>query len=135
MTVKSHFFKRVIAFVAVVVICLSSLTAYSQPAYASSVYIEITSKSVNIRSGAGASFSRLGTAMKGNRYDYLAKKMDSSGKTWYQIRLKKGKGWVVSRYSRIISVTTAATPTTAISNKVPTSATSTTRAPIPSHPQ
>ena len=92
--------------------------------------VQITGSAVNIRSGAGTSYSKLATVKKGSRYDYLAQKKDSSGKLWYQIRLNASKkGWVIGRYSKIVTVTVS-TSKAAASTSVTTGMTTTASTPV-----
>ena len=94
--------------------------------------VQITGNSVNIRKGAGTSYSRVSTVKKGTKYDYLGKKKDSSGRIWYQLKLNsKTKGWVSSKYSKIITVKVTVTKT----NKYTVSTASSSHAPTTSSSQ
>ena len=70
--------------------------------------VQITSTPVNVRSGAGTNYKKLGKTSKGKTYTCLASKKDSSGRVWYQIQYtSKTKGWVTSQFAK--PVETAAT--------------------------
>lgn len=65
-------------------------------------YVVITGSSVNLRSGAGTSFAKVGKTKKGSRFAYLSSKKAKDGKIWYQIQYSSSKtAWVISSYSRI----------------------------------
>ena len=64
--------------------------------------VEITGSAVNVRSGAGTSYAKLGSTAKGKKYTYLASKKDSSGQVWYQIQFTASqKGWVMGSLSKL----------------------------------
>ena len=83
-----------------------------QPA-ATAKQVQITATPVNVRSGAGTNYKKLGSTSKGKTYTYLASKKDSSGRVWYQIQYtSKTKGWVSSGYAKLVE-TAATNPVTA----------------------
>lgn len=91
--------------------------------------VQITANPVNVRSGAGTSYSKIGKTSKGKTFKYLASKMDSSGRTWYQIQYTSSKkGWVMASLGKLInpSATTAATKATTKPSTVSTTAKTTT---------
>ena len=69
--------------------------------------VQITGSSVNVRSGAGTNYKKLGSTSKGKKYTYLASKKASNGRVWYQIQYtSKTKGWVSSGYAKLVSTST-----------------------------
>ena len=66
-----------------------------------------TKNNLNVRKGAGASYTKLGTLKKGAKIDIVAK--TSNG--WYKIKYNKGYGYVSGTYVKVGS-TTPTTPTT-----------------------
>ena len=66
--------------------------------------VVITAGYVNLRSGAGTSFAKVGKAKKGNRFAYLSSKKGKDGKVWYQIQTSSSQtAWVISSYSKLES--------------------------------
>ena len=64
-------------------------------------YVIITGSSVNIRSDAGTSFAKIGTAKKGKSFVYLSSKKGTDSKIWHQIQYSTSTtAWVISSYSR-----------------------------------
>ncbi len=77
-------------------------TATTTAASSARKYVVITASNVNLRSGAGTSFAKIGKAKKGKSYVYLASKKAKDGKVWYQIQYSSSqKAWVISSYSKI----------------------------------
>jgi uncharacterized protein YgiM (DUF1202 family) len=72
----------------------------------------------NIRSGAGTTFSVIGVAHKGEKYEAVGSSKDGSGRTWYKIRVGTSfgfvAGWLVT-YAP--AITSPASP--AVSTPVP----------------
>ena len=67
--------------------------------------VKITAASVNVRSNAGASYTKVGRTSKGKTYDYLGSKKASNGRVWYKIQFTSKKtGWVTSGYCTLITV-------------------------------
>ena len=72
--------------------------------------VEITGNPVNVRTGAGTSFTKLGSTAKGKKYTYLAQKKDANGQIWYQIQFTSTKkGWVIGKYSKLVTASTTTT--------------------------
>ena len=73
------------------------LSAYAQERAAT-----INASSLNVRSGAGTSYSSVGKLGKGTAVTVVGEKAASDGKTWYQIRYTSGgstqTGYVLSTY-------------------------------------
>ena len=85
-------------------------SAAEQPASAVK-QVQITATPVNVRSGAGTNYKKLGSTSKGKTYTYLASKKDSSGRVWYQIQYtSKTKGWVMGQLSKLVGDTTTVNP-------------------------
>ena len=58
-------------------------------------YVVITGSNVNLRSGAGTSFDKVGKAKKGSRFAYLSSKKAKNGKVWYQVQYSSSiTAWV-----------------------------------------
>ena len=55
----------------------------------------VTAKKLNVRSGAGYSYSVLGTLKKGE----VVKVVETNG-DWYKIKYGKGFGYIVSKYAK-----------------------------------
>ena len=85
-------------------------SAAEQPVSAAK-QVQVTATPVNVRSGAGTNYKKLGSTSKGKTYTYLASKKDSSGRVWYQIQYtSKTKGWVTSQFAKLVGETTAVNP-------------------------
>ena len=64
--------------------------------------VVISGNPVNVRSGAGRSYSVIGRTSKGKKFTYLGSKKDQSGKRWYNIQYTSSKkGWVMASLSYI----------------------------------
>ena len=87
-------------------------SAAEQPVSAAK-QVQVTATPVNVRSGAGTNYKKLGSTSKGKTYTYLASKKDSSGRVWYQIQYTSNtKGWVMGQLAKLVE-TTATNPVTA----------------------
>lgn len=54
---------------------------------------------LNVRSGAGTNFAKIGQVDPGSWYELISEIPDNGG--WYQIKLDAGKiGWITKRYAR-----------------------------------
>ena len=75
------------------------LSAYAQERSAT-----INASSLNVRSGAGTSYSSVGKLARGTAVTVTGEQTSSDGKTWYQIRFTSGgttqTGYVLSTYVR-----------------------------------
>ena len=81
-------------------------SAAEQPVSAAK-QVQVTATPVNVRSGAGTNYKKLGSTSKGKTYTYLASKKASNGRVWYQIQYtSKTKGWVSSGYAKLVSTST-----------------------------
>ncbi|MBP3414023.1 MAG: SH3 domain-containing protein, partial [Clostridia bacterium] len=74
--------------------------------YADTQKVTITGDNVNVRSGAGTSYSKVTTAKKGATYNVLGTSKDSSGKKWYKISVSGKTGYVIETYVKVSTVTT-----------------------------
>ena len=73
--------------------------------------VVIKGNPVNVRSGAGANYKKIGSTSKGKKYKLLGTKKDSKGKTWYKIQFTSSKtGWVISTLAYIEGEKTSSTP-------------------------
>ena len=71
------------------------------PAVSTSKVI-ISGNPVNVRSGAGTSYKKIGRTSKGRKFILLGTKTDSSGKTWYKIQYTSSKtGWIMGTLAYI----------------------------------
>ena len=77
-------------------------SALQLSAYAQERSATINASSLNVRSGAGTSYSSVGKLGKGTAVTVMGEKTASDGKTWYQIRYTSGgstqTGYVLSTY-------------------------------------
>ena len=90
----------------------NTATEPEQPS-AAAKQVQIIGSSVNVRSGAGTNYKKLGSTSMGKKYAYLASKKASNGRVWYQIQYtSKTKGWVSSGYAKLVE-TAAINPVTA----------------------
>ena len=70
-------------------------------ALAEGAYVEATGN-VYVRTGAGLSYSTLGTVDEGTRLTYLNEsRNDERGVTWYKVSFDSTTGWISSRYSKV----------------------------------
>ncbi|MEE0325869.1 SH3 domain-containing protein [Butyricicoccus sp.] len=74
--------------------------------------VYISASSLNVRSGAGTSYSVIGNLKKGNSASVVG-----STNGWYKIKYGSGYGYISSKY------TTSSTPTTTTTNIAPTTST------------
>jgi N-acetylmuramoyl-L-alanine amidase/uncharacterized protein YgiM (DUF1202 family) len=75
----------------------------------------------NIRSGAGTTFSVIRVGHKGEKYEVVGSSKDTSGRTWYKIRVGASFGFVAGWLVTYVSATTSpAGP--AVSKSVPAKA-------------
>ncbi len=86
--------------------------------------LQITGAKVNVRKGAGTSYSVVTTVKKGGTYVFTATKT-VSGKKWYKITVGSKSGWVIGTYVKVVSTatTTKATTTTTKATTTTTKAT------------
>ena len=62
----------------------------------------ISGNPVNVRSGAGKNYAKVGSTSKGKKFKLLDTKKDSSGTKWYKIQFTSSKvGWVISTLAYI----------------------------------
>lgn len=65
------------------------------------------SGSVNVRKGAGTSYSKLTTVSSGTKLVYLGETKKVNSVTWYKVSCSAGIGWITSQYSKLVSPTTS----------------------------
>ena len=58
----------------------------------------INASSVNVRSGPGTSYERIGKVTKGDYGVIIDESKDESGSIWYEIVINEIQGWVISTY-------------------------------------
>lgn len=63
--------------------------------------ITINAESLNVRSGAGTTYTKVGSVKKGDKFTLLETKAGTDG-NWYKIKLSDGKeGWVSAQYAKV----------------------------------
>lgn len=78
---------------------------------ASEKTVVISGNPVNVRSGAGKNYAKIGSTSKGKKYKLLDTKKDSAGTKWYKIQFTSSKtGWVISTLAYIEGEKTTSTP-------------------------
>lgn len=102
---KKQTLKKGLAAVLGLALCMqmpSVNSALQLSAYAQERAATINASSLNVRSGAGTSYSSVGKLGKGAAVTVVGEKAASDGKTWYQIRYSSGDstqtGYVLSTY-------------------------------------
>ena len=86
--------RKLLAALLIAILCVSSIAL---PAFAATKYK--ATATVNIRSGPGTSYKKIGSIGKGNSATYQdEKKKDSKGVYWYRIKYGSTSGWVCSKY-------------------------------------
>lgn len=73
---------------------------------------KVTASSLNIRSGAGTEYKKIGSLKKGKTFTVTGTKKDKKGVKWYKLKYKSKTGYVSSKYVNIKKVTV-----TKVSNK------------------
>ncbi len=80
----------------------------SGPDSAPSKKVQITGSTVNVRTGNGNEYSKLGVVMQDGKYDYLGSSKAAGGVVWYKIQFSSNRtGWVTSKYSKLITVSSS----------------------------
>ena len=88
--------KRILALALIAALCL----ALGGVATAATVYVNAT---INLRSGPGLVYDRIGNAVEGQEFEYLGKTVtDDRGVDWYCIAYGKGQAWVSSKYTELV---------------------------------
>ena len=62
-----------------------------------------TTESMNVRTGAGLDYAKQGAVGKGETLTFDKTSKDERGVTWYHVSLKKGDGWVSSKYAKEVT--------------------------------
>lgn len=70
--------------------------------YAAGETGKVTATLLNVRSGAGTGYSRIGTMIKGKTFTVTGTAKDSSGVTWYKLNYNAKTGYVSSQHVNII---------------------------------
>lgn len=73
--------------------------------YAAGETGKVTATLLNVRSGAGTNYSRIGTMIKGKTFTVTGTAKDKSGVTWYKLTYNSRSGYVSSKYVDIIQPT------------------------------
>lgn len=80
----------------------ASKTTATTTAAAKTKNIIISGNPVNIRSGAGKNYAKIGSTSKGKKFKLLDTKKDSSGTVWYKIQYTSSQtGWVMGTLAYI----------------------------------
>ena len=102
---KKQTLKKGLAAILGLTLCVQMPSVHSAlqlSAYAQERSATINASSLNVRSGAGTSYSSVGKLGKGTAVTVVGEKTASDGKTWYQIRYTSGgstqTGYVLSTY-------------------------------------
>lgn len=66
---------------------------------------KVTATLLNVRSGAGTGYSRIGTMIKGKTFTVTGTAKDKSGVTWYKLTYNSKNGYVSSKHVDIIQPT------------------------------
>lgn len=74
--------------------------------------VNVSSGTLNVRSGPGSGYSKLGSLAKGNTFVITGKAKDSSGKWWYRLTFSGKNGYVSSSYVKTTSTASAVTSVT-----------------------
>src|SRR5262249_51492823 len=91
--------------------------------------VQVT-RSVNLRTGPGISFSVIRTLRVKTMVELVARR-DENGARWYQVRVDGAEGWVSGAILKVDSVQAAALPTNSDSFAPPTSTPKPTSVPKP----
>ena len=85
--------------------------------------VEVTGNPVMIRADAGLKNTVVSKAHKGDKYDYVGQKKDSTGRVWYNIKYSGNKtGWITSQFAKKTD-DSAAEPTVTAAKQVQITAT------------
>ncbi len=93
--------------------------------------LKVTGSTVNVRTGAGTSYSKIATASKNEEYVYTGSAKASNGVTWYKITLSStSSGWICGTYVELVEVasSTGSAPTTGTTSATDAVTTTTTSA-------
>lgn len=70
--------------------------------YAAGETAKVTATLLNVRSGAGTGYSKIGTLVKGKTFTVKGTAKDKSGVTWYKLTYNSKTGYVSSKHVNII---------------------------------
>ena len=87
---------------AIATISMTAMLAagFAMPVYAAT-QVEVTGNPVMIRSDAGLNNTVVSKAYKGDKYDYVGQKKDSTGRVWYNIKYSGNKtAWITSQFAK-----------------------------------
>lgn len=71
-------------------------------------YVLVTDNNVNVRSGAGTNYGVVTSVKKGKELTYLGEKT-VNGKKWYNVEVNGKSGWIISTYSKLVSMSSETT--------------------------
>lgn len=109
--------RKMVAFLLVSVTLLSMISAFTMFAAAYETkygIVSTTSTSLNVRSGAGTSYSQLGTLDKGAKIVIVDEEADSDGDIWYKIEYNGGYGYVYNKYITLYTPDSGSTDDTVV---------------------
>ncbi|MDO4745916.1 MAG: SH3 domain-containing protein, partial [Bacillota bacterium] len=69
--------------------------------YAAGETGQVTASSLNVRSGAGTGYSKIGSLSKGKTFTVTGTAKDKSGVKWYKLKYNSKTGYVSSKYVNI----------------------------------
>ncbi len=82
------------------VFAVMPLTDYGK-VYGTGETAQVTASLLNVRSGAGTKYSKIGSLTKGKTFVITGSAKDSSGVTWYKFKYGSKTGYVSSKYVNI----------------------------------
>lgn len=72
-----------------------------EPVYGTGETAQVTATQLNVRSGAGTGYAKIGSLTKGKTFTVTGTAKDSSGVTWYRLNYNSKNGYVSSKYVNI----------------------------------
>ena len=97
--------RKLSGFIAAIMILFTVLFAFSalncDPVYGTGETAQVTATQLNIRSGAGTGYSKIGSLAKGKTFTGTGAAKDSSGVNWYKLNYNGKNGYASSKYVNI----------------------------------
>lgn len=98
-------YRRIPGAIAAIIILFTVFFALSTlktvPVYGVGETAQVTATQLNVRSGAGTGYSKIGSLAKGKTFTVTGTAKDSSGVTWYKLSYNSKNGYVSSKYVNI----------------------------------
>lgn len=103
------FFRKSLCHIITVAMLVSLLGSFcmvnAADSYGYSKVCRVTASTLNVRKGAGDTYTKLGMLKKGTYKVILSSKKDKKGTTWYKVYYSGTKtGYICSKYANIISL-------------------------------